>query len=192
MIPRRKARDAELIDALEELPKEKFDGPVWRVVRAGRDPVSGSSPGGRWDDGSFDVLYTSAEATGALAETYFHLTRGQPVFPSVMEFRLFELRVALDRALRLADMAALESLGVGAAEYGTLDYARRQEEYRRTQEISEVAHFLNFDGLIVPSAQWACANVVLFTDRVPPDALRLAGEPETVDWAAWERKIKAR
>jgi hypothetical protein len=34
-----------------------------------------------------------------------------------------------------------------------------------------VAHFLGFDGLIVPSARYDCLNMVLFGDRIGPEAL---------------------
>lgn len=186
MSMRRRIRDSELIDAIEASSSAAFEGNVWRVVRTGRDPLQGSSPGGRWDDGTFDVLYTSQDADGALAEMYFHIMRGQPIFPSEMVFHLFELHVALGRALRLADMAALERFGVEASRYGALGFSRKQEEYRRLQEIAEAAHFLDFDGLIVPSARWKCQNIVLFTDRVPPEDLKISRDNGPIDWLAWK------
>lgn len=188
MARRRKVRDNTLIDALEALPAKKFNDPIWRLVRGDRSPLFGSAPKGRWDDGTFDVLYTSTESSGALAEIYFHLERGQPVFPSQMEFRLYELEAVLSKALTLADMASLEALGVETATYGSLEYALREDEYRRTQEIAEAAHFLDFDGLIVPNARRECHNVILFTDRVPPDALSIIREHGPVDWLAWKQK----
>ncbi len=191
MIRRRKVRDNALIDALDASPAVEFEGVAWRVVRGDREPMRGSSPGGRWDDGTFDVLYTSGERDGALAEMYFHIMRGQPIFPSEMEFRLYELDVVLRRALRLADIAALEAFGVEATSYRSLEYPRKQEEYQRMQEIGEAAHFLDFDGLIVPSARWKCQNLVLFTDRVLPPALSISRDHGPVDWIAWERKTKA-
>jgi hypothetical protein len=84
------------------------------------------------------------------------------------------------RTLRLADMAALESLGVAAGRYGDLDY-------RRTQEIGDAAFFLGFDGLIVPSARWSCQNLALFTDRFAPEDLTVEAS-EVVDWPAWRRE----
>ncbi len=190
MIQRRKVRDAALLDALEASTAIEFEGAIWRVVRRGRDPVLGSSPGGRWDDGTFDVLYTSLERDGALAEMYFHLMRGQPIFPSQMEFRLYELSVALRRVLQLVDTASLEALGLVAPKFGSLEYERKQEEYPRMQEIGEAAHFLEFDGLVVPSARWTCQNLVVFTDRVPPEALGMVREHGPVDWDAWKSKTK--
>lgn len=188
MARRRKVRDNELIDAIEAAPETEFEAVVWRVVRGDRDPLLGSSPGGRWDDATFDVLYTSAESDGALAEMYFHLTRGQPIVPSRMEFRRYEIRVALSRALRLESTAELEALGVEEAGYGSLKYGRAQEEYLRTQEIAEVAFFLEYDGLIVPSARWQCRNVILYTDRVPPEAMTIVRDHGVVDWADWKAR----
>ena len=191
MIQRRRVRDNTLLDAIEAATATKFEGSVWRVVRGDRDPLQASSPGGRWDDGTFDVLYTSLESDGALAEIYFHIMRGQPVFPSRMVFRLYELRAELDRVLELADIAALRVLGVDGGRYGYLQYARKHEEYPRLQDIGEAAHFLDFEGLIAPSARWECRNLVVFTDRVPPDALSIANEHGQVDWDTWRSRTKS-
>jgi len=191
MIRHRKVRDNALLDAVEASPASEFEGAVWRVVRADRDPVLGSSPGGRWDDGTFEVLYTSMERDGALAELYFHVMRGQPIFPSKMEFRLYELSVVLRRALKLVDTEKLEAFGLDETKYGSLEYERKQEEYPRMQEIGEAAHFLEFDGLIVPSARWKCHNVVVFTDRVPPEALSMVRDHGPADLQTWGREAGA-
>src|SRR5881392_1522072 len=92
-------RDRALIDAIESIAPVAFIGTVWRVVHDGRDVLLCSDAGGRWDDGTFDVLYTSQNPDGARAEIYYHLSRGQPIFPSRVNYRLFELRVAVKRAL---------------------------------------------------------------------------------------------
>ena len=82
MVTPRRARDSHLLDAVDALPFAPLDRQAWRVVRDGPDPTLCSASGGRWDDGTFDVLYTSTMADGALAEMFFHLSKGQPVFPS--------------------------------------------------------------------------------------------------------------
>lgn len=182
-MPRRLARrDKALIDAVEAIEPVRFEGPVWRIVREGRDPLQCSASGGRWDDGTFEVLYTSLERRGAIEEMRFHLMRGQPVLPSKVVYGLFELHVAIDRALKLLDLDALARLGHDASRFGRLSYQEKNDEYPRTQEIGEVAHFLEFDGLIVPSARCACLNAVLFCDRIAPAdrAVRTAHGP--VDW----------
>jgi hypothetical protein len=180
-------RDNALIDALEKIPAIPHRGPVWRVVRAGRDVLTPSSAGGRWDDATFDVLYTSQLADGAVAEMEFHLARGQPVFPSRVQYRLYELAVQLDRGLYLADVAAVARLGVDTSRFGTLSYADRQQEYPRTQEIGETALFLGYDGLVVPRARWDCSNVVVFAERVPPDRMEVKREHGLLDFPAWRK-----
>lgn len=181
MAPTRRARDNALIDALENIQPVNFAGPVWRVVRDGRDPLTCGASGGRWDDATFDVLYTSQTGDGAVAEMHFHLSRGLPVIPSRVAYHLYELRVAMTRALKLADLAAFEALGVDASRYGALSYADRDDEYPRTQDIGETAHFVGFDGLIVPSARWDGMNVILFCDRVPPEATEVVKDRGRID-----------
>ncbi|MEH0076109.1 RES family NAD+ phosphorylase [Pannonibacter sp. Pt2] len=181
----RRSRDSALIDAIEALPPVQFEGTVWRVVRKGRSPVDCARSGGRWDDGTFDVLYTSQQRDGAIAEMYFHLGRGQPVFPSKVEYGVHELDVTLDNALQLVDLGALQRLGLDTSRYGQLSYDRASDEYPRSQDIAEAAHFLEFDGLIVPSARWDCMNVILFCDRVPPGAMEIAAGHGLVNWPEW-------
>ncbi len=154
------------------------------MVKDHRDPFQCSASGGRWDDGTFDVLYTSLERNGAIAEMHFHLARGQPVFPSRVSYRLHELEITVERALKLLDLEALAQLGVSTKEFGRLSYEERETEYPRSQDVAEVAHFLEFDGLIVPCARWACHNAVLFCDRVELLG-REAIDHGIVDWTGW-------
>ena len=182
MVRPRKRRDHKLLDAIEAIEPIAYDGPVWRVVRSGRDPTRCSRSGGRWDDGSFDVLYTSETSAGAVAELRFHLLRGQPVFPSLVAYNLYEIAVSMKRTLKLFDLETLARIGIDTARYGQLSYQEKAAEYPRSQDVGEVARFLDYDGLIVPSAREACMNVVVFCDRVPPEALEVAADRGPVDW----------
>jgi RES domain-containing protein len=180
--PPHRSRDSALIDALEAMAAVPFKGLVWRVVREGRDALTCSAVGGRWDDCTFDVLYTSQTGDGATAEMHFHLSRGQPVIPSKVSYRLYQLRVTIERTLHFFDLAAIARLGVDTSRFGALSYADRQQEYPRTKEVAETAHFVGFDGLIVPNARWTCMNVVLFCDRVPPGASKIVKDHGRIDW----------
>jgi len=172
-----RARDHELLDALDSLEAVKLEQSVWRALRVGRDPLSGRPSNGRWDPGTFDVIYVSLDPKGAGAELYFHLSR-QPVFPSRAEFAVHEIAVRTQRTLRFADLRDLEPLGVVPAEYpGVL--------YRRTQEIGDAASFLGFDGILAPSARCECHNLVVFTDHLEPDALELV-RSSPIDWSEFE------
>lgn len=175
-------RDNNLIDAIEAIEPVEFSGRVWRIVRNGRDPVQCSRSGGRWDDGTFDVLYTSSAKEGAIEEMRFHLLRGQPVIPSQIKYRLFEIDLALGRSLRLLDLDALKAVGLDTARYGQLSYQQREAEYPRSQDIGEVAHFLDYDGLVVPSARCECLNVVAFCELIGPEDAISAKDHGEVAW----------
>jgi RES domain-containing protein len=177
----RHARDPDLLDALDAHEGVAFEGDVWRIVREGRDVLLGYPSKARWDPSGFDVIYTALAREGALAEVYFHLSR-QPVFPLQIKSILSRISVSTRRTLKLADLAAVEALGVAAGHYAGLDYDR-------SQEIGGAANFLGFDGLIVPSARWPGQNLVLFTNRFDPDDLVVV-EQESVDWTQWKRMRK--
>lgn len=183
-----KRRDNALLDAVDAIDPTPFEGSVWRVTKDGRDPTHCSASGGRWDDGTFDVLYTSLEPDGAIAEMHFHLGRGQPVFPSRVQYRLHELRVAMPRALRLLDLDALGRIGMDTQNFGRLSYQEREAEYPRSQDIAEVAHFLEFDGLIVPNARWNCHNAVLFCERVDLEGREATCDHGLIEWNKWKSK----
>ena len=186
MAAARKARDVALLDALESLTPEAFEGDAWRIVRQGRDPLLGYSAGARWDPpNGFDVIYASLAPNGAMAEIFFHLNRA-PVFPSRQIYRIHRIAVNTRRTLRLADLSALARLDMDIDRYGEVDY---REVPTRTQEIGDAAYFLSFDGLIVPSARHDGANLVLFMDRIDDPASDLVvRESQTVDWSDWRRR----
>lgn len=177
----RRAREIGLLDAVDAFRREALDAEVWRLVRAGRDPLPGCPSRSRWCNGSFDVLYTSFERDGAIAEIHALLSL-QPVFPSKDRWFANRLKVTATQTLRLADLPTLARLGVDAARY-------TERDYRRTQEIADAAFFLGFDGLVAPSARWTCLNLILFTDRIPPDQIQVAEEPEVpVSWEEWRKR----
>jgi RES domain-containing protein len=180
-------RDKALLDAIEAAPTIPYSGAVWRVVREGRDPLQCSAVGGRWDDRTFDVLYTSMTGDGAVAEMYFHVSRGQPVIPSQVRYKLFEIKVGLVSCIRFQAIADFEALGLQTATFGQLSYMERQQEYPRSQEIAEVAYFLGRDGLVVPSARSDSPNVVVYCDRLEPAALEVVKDHGVISWTDWRR-----
>lgn len=174
-----RVHDREILDALENFNPEAIETTVWRVARKGRDPLRGAVANGRWNSiGEFEVLYTSVEPAGAMAEVGYRLSL-EPVWPSKIEHQLHELRVKVERGLKLESLAQLEKLGVDVARFESFDYVA-------TQAIAAAAHFLQFDALIVPSARFNVKNIVLFLDRIhiTPELVRT----EDVDWARWRDK----
>lgn len=183
----RPPRPNELIDLLDEMPREAFEGSLWRVVRSGRDALQGARAGGRWDDGTFDVLYSSLESDGAVAEMYFHVSKGQPLIPSRVKYFVYELEIKLFAILDLSDSVKLADIGIDTVSFGRLSYVEREQEYPTTQQVAEVAHFLDFDGVKVPSARWPCANLIAFTERIRPHNIKEIGSNGPLDWAQWAK-----
>ncbi len=171
--------DRDLLDALEGAATEAFSGEAWRTTWWGREPLRGSSADGRWSPaGAFEVLYTSLEREGSLAEIGYRLSL-EPIWPSKARHVTHRLRVATKNTLRLVSFAELAPLGVVPALYPTLDYAR-------TQAIAAAARFLGFDGLLVPSARDPSTNLVLFLDQIDLGDIDVLASEE-VDWVAWRR-----
>jgi hypothetical protein len=179
----RPARDLQLLDAVDAFAREPLDAEVWRVVREGRDPVLGAPSLSRWCNGTFDVLYTSLERDGAIAEIHALLSL-QPVFPSRIRWFAHKLKVSCAQALRFADLPSLARLEVDTDHYS-------DREYSRTQPIADAAYFLGFDGLIAPSARRRCANLVLFTGCVAPHQIEIsASESLPIAWDKWRKRTR--
>jgi len=168
--------DPDLIDQLDALPKETFDGEVFRGTRQSLDPLASSYSGGRWmrRDGA-GVLYTSLAREGALAEISFHWGQLNP--RPTKPVMLHTLRVVAHRTLKLV-RADLSTLGVLESAYAGVNMPR-------TQEIGAAVEFLGCDGLIAPCARWACDNLILFPDRMGMDATLEVVTSAAVDWVTW-------
>jgi hypothetical protein len=179
-----RAHDRAILDALEAIDPIPFAGRVWRVTRKGREPMQGSAANGRWTPAAaVEVLYTSLERDGALAEIGYRLSL-EPVWPSRLQHQLHELEARTERVLRFADVASLAPLGVDTARYETFDYAM-------TQAIAAAANFLELDGLLVPSARHNTHNLVLFMDRSAGGTLAVVAS-EDVRWDVWRSAKPAR
>src|ERR1700730_6692152 len=173
----RRVHDRVILDALDAIDPKPFEGEVWRVARNHREPLRGSSTHGRWSpNGEFEVLYTSLERDGALAEIGYRLSL-EPVWPSRLEHEVHLIEVEIEKKLRFTNLKSVEPLGVEIARYHTC-------EYQATQAIAAAALFLEFDGIIVPSARFDCLNLVIFTERATGLVLR---ESRPVDWDNWRK-----
>jgi len=176
-IPGRR-HDRIVLDALEAMEPEAFSGDVWRVALRGRDPLRGSTANGRWSPaGEFEVLYTSLERDGALAEIRYRLTL-EPVWPSRVQYDVYRIAAKTGRTLRFANVQALIPLGVDPARYSSFDYTA-------TQAIAAAARFLDFDSLIVPSARSPALHLVIFLESFVLGENLTVRETTPVDWAKW-------
>jgi RES domain-containing protein len=176
-----RVHDRAVLDALESRGFETIEKTAWRIVRKGRDPLRGAIANGRWNAiGEFEVLYTSLAPEGALAEVGYRLSL-EPVWPSRISHEIHTLRVKADRALVFENREQLASLGVNIARFESFDYTA-------TQAIAAAAHFLEFDALIVPSARYDAANLVVFLDHLQTSPELI--ESESVNWPAWRARAR--
>jgi RES domain-containing protein len=172
-----RVHDRAILDALDAMTPTRFDNTVWRITRAGHGATRGSAANGRWSPGgTVEVLYTSLEREGALAEIGYRLSL-EPVWPSRFQHEIHELSAQSERTLEFADIASLGPLGVDVSRYESFDYTA-------TQALAAAVHFWEFDGLLVPSARHNSANLVLFMDRGLSGSVEVTST-EPVDWAAW-------
>ncbi len=175
--------DPALLDALHDLEGRRFKGEMWRVTWATRNPLTATSVGGRWSpSGRFDVLYTSLQENGALAEAYHHLSRA-PVMSS-SHMLLNKLFVSLDNVLEL-DVDQLKGLGME-------DPLASRPRNNVGQSIGEAAFMLDYDGLLVPGAQWDCCNLVVFLNHTSFDINERLSFEQAVDvnWPAWREQTQ--
>ena len=179
----RRIRDQRLLDALEQCERAPYAGRVWRSVREGRDPLACWRVGGRWDDGTLDVLYTSETRTAAVAERRFHLYQGQPLPPSKVRYELYKLKVSLLAVVHFPDLDSLAAIGFDVGSFGQLSYVEREREYPRSQEIAEACAFLGADGLLVPSAREKSSNnLIVFCEQDSPIAMSVVANHGYVEF----------
>lgn len=175
--------DQSLVDHLSRLPTEHFGREVYRATRVDADPIAPSIYGGRWapqpaGDQGVSVLYTSLEQDGALAEIVSFLAEFTPI-PPPRPVKVTRLAVTTSRTLRLV-RANLAVLGVDVSRYGERDYIR-------TQQIGAALEFLGIDGLLAPSARWACENLMIFTaNHALTERLDLVAS-EQIEWQSWAK-----
>lgn len=168
--------DRALLDRLESIEPTIFRGDVWRIVSSGRNPVIGSTAKGRWSEqGGPEILYTSLEKNGAIAEIGFRLSL-EPVWPSKLRHDVYRLAATTNKTLRFVNLEALAAFGVEQGRYHLFDYDK-------TQEIAAAAYFLEYDGIQAPNARYPCDNLMIFSSHADP--VQVQGAPESVDWTAW-------
>lgn len=181
MASRSRVHDRAILDHLEALGHEAFEGFVWRVARKGRDPLRGSPARGRWSpEGEFEVLYSSFQREGALAEVGHRLSL-EPVWPDRIEHSIHKIEAQTTRTLRLGALESLIPLGVDVSRFGTFDY-------EACQAIAAAANFLEYDSIVVPSARFPTLNLVVFLERIFTKGQLIVVDSNSVDWTPWRRE----
>ena len=162
--------DPALLDRLEAIKREEFDGLVWRHMFCSFDPARANTRGARWNPPGVAAIYTSIDKHTALAEAE-HAIASQPLRPRAVR-HLYQIRVTVKRLVRCDDVI-LRELGVGQSELQSVDHTD-------CQRVGGACHWLRADGLLVPSARAAGLNLVVFADNLDVDAAFEVVESEVI------------
>lgn len=153
--------DQDVLDALESLETQSWEGEAWRFVLGETDPFQPNTRGARWNPPDTAALYTCLERTTVLAELD-HVRHLQTPALRRELFVLHTIRTRVTRMLDLSDRTLLRTLGVGDPELSSDD----QTACRR---VGGAAAWLGHDGILVPSARADGDNLVVFVNAQRPD-----------------------
>lgn len=150
----------EILDRLESIQPRTFDGEVWRHMFGERSPAQVNVRGARWNPPEVGAIYASVERDTALAEGGYAAAL-QPIHPTV-ERRLYQLHVRLTSVLDLTDRDLLVELGVDEEALSAVDQMQ-------CQVVGGAVAWLGHDGLLVPSARGAGANLAIYVANAAGD-----------------------
>jgi RES domain-containing protein len=149
--------DPQVLDVLEGLESNSWQGSVFRHMLGSWPPDKENSRGARWNPPEIRAIYTSLQRETAIAEGDYALNV-QPV-ASPIKRTIYTIEVSLSSVLQLIDWVLLEKLGLNAANFGADDYAV-------CQHLGGAVEWLKHDGLIIPSARAKSGkNLVIFPNR---------------------------
>ena len=172
------SHDVEILDILDNLDPQVYSGTLWRTTWLKRDPFLGGTGGGRWSlPKKFEALYTSLEENTSIAELHYHLSQA-PVRSSCAML-ICELHA---EQLQLLDLTADKVL------YDLkLEELDGIERLQQSQKVGAAAHFLEYQGILVPSYRSQGVNCVIFSERLDDAQLKIASKSE-INWPAWIKK----
>ncbi|MGC2372888.1 MAG: RES family NAD+ phosphorylase [Solirubrobacteraceae bacterium] len=151
----------ELLDRLQAITPAPWSGRAFRHMFADYPPDAENTRGARWNPAGVAAIYTSLARAGALAEAA-HQIAMQPIPPRGRR-TLYTLELSLASVLDLANNELLQDLGIGPTELTANDMVA-------CRQLGGAAHWLERDGLLLPSARSPSTNLVIFPAKRPTEA----------------------
>lgn len=170
----------DLVEAIDAIGKTVWSGQTFRYTNARREPLSGEGArraGGRYNPRDlFPVVYLAQPVQACMRELeraaeYDHLSVTSKLsVPQVMHtIDLMEIEI-----LDLTRPATHAALGLEEADF--------TGEWAPCQEVGHAAWFLEFHGVLAPSAVWDGVTLALFDHNTPPSRIAVQStEPLTYD-----------
>ena len=154
--------DPALLDALERLDTENWQGRVFRHMLGSASPELANVRGARWNPPGTSALYTSLAEATAKAEGD-HLIAMQPVPPRAPR-TIYELEIAVANLLDLTDAARLAAIGIAEGDLDSIPW-------EPCQRVGGAVAWLGHDGMLIPSVRGSGgSNLVIFTTNQPANA----------------------
>jgi len=172
------SHDHEILDVLGQLDSIEYSGELWRTTWLKRDPLLGGIGGGRWSPSKkSETLYTSLEENTSIAELHYHLSQA-PVRSSCA---VLICQLSTEK-LNLLDLRSSEVWADLQIEHKS-----KKEQVVHSQKIGAAVHFLEYQGMIVPSYRSEGNNCVIFTELTQLDQITVESKAE-INWPAWIKK----
>jgi RES domain-containing protein len=154
--------DPVLLDQIEQLGTQRFDGHVGRHMFNDFPPELANMRGARWNPAGVAAIYASLEPETALAEAQ-HAMDSQPLRPTPRRRVLYEVQVTLDTVVDLTG-DRYQQVGLTASDLVADDFAA-------CQRVGGAVASMGYDGLLVPSARADGGNIVILVDSLAADSV---------------------
>ncbi|SDF19600.1 RES domain-containing protein [Blastococcus aurantiacus] len=149
------SHDPELLDALEELATNPYEGTAWRHMFNDYPPSKVNISGARWNPAGVGAIYLAVDRDTAEAEGQ-HAVDIQPARMFARRV-LYEVNIDVDDVVDLTAVGALRSVGLSSRDI-------EADDFTNCQKVGAAAAWLGRGGLLVPSARAAGSNLVVLVD----------------------------
>lgn len=163
--------DEQLLDAVDSIGPARWSGTAFRYTTARREPLSGEGArlfGGRWNPPDlFPVVYLAVPEGACMRELERAATDNHVDVATQLRvpYMLHTIRVDDIRVLDLRDEHAQERLGLQPDDLtGT---------WEACQPVGHAAWFLEFAGVLAPSATGPGITLALFEHRAQPEQIHV-------------------
>lgn len=157
--------DPDLVERLDQLPRQPLQTVAYRHVSKDRQPLSGEGAriqGGRWNPAeSFPTLYVGLTEDIVAAEFRRLALRSGRSTADFLPRQLYEVDVRLQLVLDLTDGKHVAALGLDAPDLVS-------DDLTKCQALGDAAHYLGTEAVLAPSAAGAGVALAVFTDRLGP------------------------
>lgn len=173
--------DEDIVQRVNDLGTTIWSGTTHRYTTTGRDPRSGTGArlfGGRWNPrGVFPTVYLAQPAGTCIAELDRSAAASGLSVPAMLRKGL-TLHTLGAHELQVLDLR--EPLALGQVGLELQDIS--DEDWTACQAVGHAAYFLDFDGVLAPSATGTGLVLAAFETRLRPGHLTVEqSEPLSED-----------